>query len=620
MSVAVSSDHPFQRALEGWRTTRAPRYAALVEALGAQQPERPLVGAGKRKADVEAWNALDDVGDPADLPRLIAALGAANSPVAAERITRLARRDDPRLVTGLLGLLEKPPYTGGTAKKFWQVLIAALVATRDPRAQEAMVSLSKRYQTINGTFMGEWVAGQLTRAAAKMKVADPLPAKALPALEQLEREVLGDVAKPAAPPALGRTLDDLFAQIVSHPDDDAARLVYADALLEEGDARRGELIVLQVARAAGNGTVASADRERDITWDDDLIDRMAVPLSAACDVVTFERGFPYAVHLKDKGLAQVVDAVEWGTIRAITGLERAPIKALLALFASGRLKNLVAVEVLTAARFAKLAPYAAPWTHVELEPDGMPEDALERMPALRKLFVTGHAAVSAKMFAGAPRLEELMLWNDATPLTPAILEALPALRRLTMRSGVMRVNAELAGRDWPVEQLKLYTTLDRVAPWLEVLPRVRVLELASDDALRTDGEFDWKALAALLATPRLDQLTVTRFRGAWTARFERAASGWTLVLPCANRWVGFYENLRDLAPSFKPCGVTHVILEPEEPRHLAEPFHDMKDVSLAELAEAWAPTPIETREVFRLASPAPDAHWPAVHEVRCRIR
>jgi uncharacterized protein (TIGR02996 family) len=64
-------------------------------------------------------------------------------------------------------------------------------------------------------------------------------------------------------------LDDLRAAILAAPDDDEPRLIYADALLEEGD-RRGEFIQIQIKLAAG---AAGDDEPALIKRSDELLER-----------------------------------------------------------------------------------------------------------------------------------------------------------------------------------------------------------------------------------------------------------------------------------------------------------------------------------------------------------
>ena len=115
-----------QEALAGWRKTKHARFAdvaqwATAQALAAEAP-RPLVGAGKKRADSEAWRALLDEGDVLDVPRLVATVGGGTSAESTERIALLSKLDDPRVTQGLLSLLGAPPYRARTALPFFRAL------------------------------------------------------------------------------------------------------------------------------------------------------------------------------------------------------------------------------------------------------------------------------------------------------------------------------------------------------------------------------------------------------------------------------------------------------------------------------------------------------------------
>src|SRR5437588_361311 len=56
----------------------------------------------------------------------------------------------------------------------------------------------------------------------------------------------------------------LIDAIRDDPDDESARLVYADWLEENGQAERAEFVRLQLARAAGEATEESRHREKQL--------------------------------------------------------------------------------------------------------------------------------------------------------------------------------------------------------------------------------------------------------------------------------------------------------------------------------------------------------------------
>ena len=515
-----------------------------------------------------------------DLPGLLAELRAMQSPKAAVRVAELAKAKDSRLVDALLDVLENPPYTSGSSKKFWQAVVAALQGTKDEKAREAMLDLSTRYKSINNTVMGAWIGTALGTAARKM-AAPASAAKAKP-----------------------QSLDQVFAQIVAAPDDDGPRLVYADILSQKGKPR-GELIMLQLERAAGRGTPERADREREeFVNEDNALAKFATPLLTACDAVTFERGFPVAAHLAKKGLEQVTDAIEWGTIRKLTGIHSAAVTAVVKLVASGKLANLVHVGKLTKDVLAKLKGDTFPWQSIEIDPDNMPADVLGRFPALRELLLHGDAP--AGFFDHAPNLEVLEFDDTA----PADLRSLLAGNRKLRSIRVSQVAEPIAGL--PIEHIAMKGTCDTAVSWLRELPNVRHLELSDDTLFRNEeGEvFSWNGLRELLAMKQLERIRLSRFRGSFACEFVRGANGWTFVLPCANRWVGFYEQLAAIASQVLALGITGVTLYPEEPRHYQEPFSDAKPEHIEAITTAYKPLDVAMPDAYVWpAGEAPEEGW-----------
>src|SRR5688572_26004347 len=115
-------------AINAWRKTRHPRWAALADLASV---ERPLVGAGKKAADLAAWQALEQRGDPEDFPRLFRALSKMTSTRAADLLVPLSAWNDPRLVTLMLALLEAPPWRAGTSLPFFRAAARFLAESRD---------------------------------------------------------------------------------------------------------------------------------------------------------------------------------------------------------------------------------------------------------------------------------------------------------------------------------------------------------------------------------------------------------------------------------------------------------------------------------------------------------
>jgi uncharacterized protein (TIGR02996 family) len=441
------------------------------------------------------------------------------SPKAAVRVGELAKAKDPRLVETLLALLEDPPYTSGSSKKFWQAVVAALQGTNDAKARDAMLDLSTRYKSINNTVLGAWIGAALAKATKTMKVP----------------------AASSKPSKARASLDDVFAQIVAAPDDDAPRLVYADILVQKGKPR-GELIVLQVDRAAGRGTPAGADREREKFIDEGVLEKFATPLLTAADAVT----------------------------------------------------------------------------SIELDPAGWPVNVLARFPALRRLVLDGGVAPPAELFAHAPGLEEVS-FGDVTPDdVHALVGSIASLRTLRLPRGGGSV-ADLPA----IEHLELRGTCDAALDCVRALPGVSRLELSDETLFRDEDDevFSWDGLRGLLAHARLARITISRFRGAFTCELVRSTDGWTFVLPCARRWVGFYEQLAALAPQIRELGIAGVTLYPEEPRHYQEPFSDTEPAHVAAIRKAFGRIAVATPDAFVWPDgEAPEEGWALSRDRACPSR
>jgi uncharacterized protein (TIGR02996 family) len=169
--------------------------------------------------------------------------------------------------------------------------------------------------------------------------------------------------------------DTLLAAIHADPDDDEPRRVYADLLLERGDPR-GELIVLQLARAAGDATEAQVQRERA------LLNRHARawlgPLVEVCELggglsgawargrTRFERGFVATAYLNRTADPAVIGHPLWETVTDLRG-SFAAHTAMIAGTRLGALRRFHGSELFTAAQLRVLATRTTP-LHVEAVP------------------------------------------------------------------------------------------------------------------------------------------------------------------------------------------------------------------------------------------------------------
>jgi uncharacterized protein (TIGR02996 family) len=237
---------------------------------------------------------------------------------------------------------------------------------------------------------------------------------------------------PPPPPPPHRSLTEqapdverrLVAEIYASPDDDVARAVYADWLIERGDPR-GHFIAMQCGRAA-RGDPDASDEERT------LLDRnwqawIGCPaIAAVAPGIEFERGMWSACDLFDQAqLAAFVDPAftmspSWSTVRRI-GIPEWLEPAAPDLLSGPLHRSLRTVTVATRDFVARLAQW-----------DGPPL-AIDRL-VLRDL--SGERPAFPAAFTGLPALEQLIVNCPAAYATKWLLAAEAAgLRSVVLRFG-----------------------------------------------------------------------------------------------------------------------------------------------------------------------------------------
>ncbi len=180
--------------------------------------------------------------------------------------------------------------------------------------------------------------------------------------------------------------DTLLQLVYEHPEDDGARRSYADWLIEQGDAR-GELIVLQLVRAAQGGSLAVQRREVEL-----LLDRgksWLGPFAKHFRDFRFERGFLARCTLSAVTKAMIGDP-SWATVEHLE--LRAPDGPMAAAFV-----------LHPALRSLRELRGVGPLVFSELQAPG-------RGAGLRALHVSGAAPISlakAQARGGLPQLERL---------------------------------------------------------------------------------------------------------------------------------------------------------------------------------------------------------------------
>lgn len=489
-----------ESAIHGWKKTKHPRFAAVAELATkrALTEARPVVGDSGKAADVKAWVELFEKRDPLDLPRLLAAVGGGKSSTAAERVTLLSRLNDPRVVTGVLALLEAPPYRAQTALPFFRACAAALVEFNDPRVRPALEDLSQRYKTILETSVGDLVTNILHRAAMSMDQVKPGPlstefedlATNLEAMFEVERASSNSTT--SAKKSATKNDDALLAAIYDAPDDDAPRLVFADALTERGDVR-GEFISLQVQRARGPVSKAQFSRERELREDPKQRMALAMPLSRG-GKVKFERGFPVALEVDAKTVKFVVGSPALRTLKKISYLESLSNKLAREVVQHEHARDVLEVGSLKREQFDGLVG-SLPWRGISLRFVPAADD-LARMPKLERLS-----------FLASP--DEPALRGDLSKLTH-----LTAQNRLPEGSLPLATNVRslkvFVNTDWPDFLSAELRTLKSLREFeVTYLPAAKAVEGLPLERLRGRFVHDLNLAALLRALPKLKHLSVT---------------------------------------------------------------------------------------------------------------
>lgn len=294
--------------------------------------------------------------------------------------------------------------------------------------------------------------------------------------------------------------DESFLRaIYAAPDDDAPRLVFADVLLERGDPR-GELIILQTLPSL---TPAQAKRRKRLENDDELVEKLAFPLSRGGRVV-LQRGFPYAiffsedadlvldepahatircVHLGDVSEEVAVEILEkWGRIEEVHGLTTAMCRRL-----PYGPRAFVRVEVIGA-----LPPseHLENWTRLRClhvySDDGTRIDRsqLGAIPDLEELALVGNFKLTKEHFAKSRGLARLVLQLPERSLAPDLLDALDGLEELVLKCAMDSEEAreymfDRDPRELPDNVIEL---LERTLSNSKRLRRVLLQRLSIDEA------------------------------------------------------------------------------------------------------------------------------------------
>ena len=408
-AAAAASDDELllDRLLARWRETRSTALAARIDALsvraGAHLPEL---------AGDEAWHERAAAKRCGDLAQLLATFTRAPSRYYIDkRLAVLATWPaDPRIAAMIASLFATPQWTGDHAKRFWTMAGEILVATGDRRA---LPVLDRVDTTRDRSYLSGWLARNLPKIRARLD-ATPVVELSGAELAAIDRDL-------GAP--VDRTPATLLAEIYANPDDDATRLVYADAVGGE----RGELIVAQIQGGDRKRIAALLDKHAR-TW------LGAIEPAVLPGGMVFARGFLSECRAKatERVATQMLGKPEWSTVRAID-VANWDSETWIEL-----VRGMPALRELTGAGAEILAGAPLPYTRLGLgrRASGRRDELIapltktKNLPHLRSLVLHGNwgaPSALAKLWPSKPQLDhvehathELAAWFEHLAAVPQI--------------------------------------------------------------------------------------------------------------------------------------------------------------------------------------------------------
>ncbi|WP_163994749.1 TIGR02996 domain-containing protein [Pyxidicoccus caerfyrddinensis] len=301
--------------LDAWRAAPHRELADRVVSVGAKvSGGQPLSG---------AWEAVASKPDAAVLSALLDTLLDKGSVKARPRLEALEGWPmDPRIDRWVADRYADPPFTSTGARPFWTRLAPLARRILDARAAESLVKARAGYDL--AVAHEEFLAAHLDRISPQL---DAVKDTALSADTRKMLTVIDAALRTeaeAAKPARSADSATLLAQVLAKPEDDEARAVLADVLLEAGHPR-GELIALQLEAARRPLTPAEVKRERQLikTARKELLGPLDGVLKPDC---TFSRGFLSHAALKQGNSRALESAIEktaghplWATVEHLEG-------------------------------------------------------------------------------------------------------------------------------------------------------------------------------------------------------------------------------------------------------------------------------------------------------------
>ena len=247
---------------------------------------------GSQSARETAWHELAKRDGRAAIDRLLLTAWSRSAKDARRRLEVLRSfGPDPRVVGALLSLDDGERFLNSEGNRFWTEAYELLLSWGSAEAAQRIQTRGNAAQSTSplGPARALAVFEPLTvRWQSKWPREHELPAELDPLLRALE-------TRSAPKKAL---LDGLLQAVIDAPEDDRPRLVWADALAEQGDAR-GEFISLQFVQASGAMTLGQREKMQRLlsgagaSWFDGLEGQIA-------PVAVFSRGTVSEVRLSTR--------------------------------------------------------------------------------------------------------------------------------------------------------------------------------------------------------------------------------------------------------------------------------------------------------------------------------
>lgn len=512
--------------LDAWRARRLPALADVIDTLSQHLTHAlPPVKGPTRKATQEAWLDLANARRDVDVGRLLDAFPSPPWVHVGERIERLAHLDDPRVARAFGAFAGELPTMGGIGSARWTLLFQALERMKDARVRPR---LEQRLATADLRVL---VQEHINPAA--QRVLDALPpddatADELAWVQALARRVAEVVRAPPPPPEVlladttraRRTTSEaeLLAAIFDTPEDDGARLVFADWLYEQGDAR-AELLALQLKSSP---TAKDERRARQLVKLHGRAWLGALEPAVVLRSEVFERGFLAEARLEFRTAKQREELVGHPAWNTLTRLHSADEDFLV----RTELRGLEELRWASEELVEKLATRAWPWRrlrHLTLATPGL--SGLRRLdrqqfPRLSSLELNTWRTSDVDIERTLPDLshpslaglEALRLNGIHSARLVTLLGALPKLTRLSLSLAQVVTLTRAPQGPWTLDVepapyvLRGGSIEDTVRPFLGTVTRVyephvgwaerRQQVRDALESLRRRHDFEWVPRAA----------------------------------------------------------------------------------------------------------------------------